>query len=214
MILFLCHFWTHQSSSQFHWVIQNLERALAGSLPLTVPAVPGTTKWKMGTTDRLHAGRTKDLLLISSAARWKVNSSEAFCKTAGLCLSKDIPLFCGFSSWGISVQLSIQLTWATLQIRLGHWCPISWCADLCGVAWRESGHEGLADGLKLSLLAGILWWKIAWPAWLAASSYRLDSDGTRTKNTTHTLDKNGSFKWSVGNWIPSHAIWLETMTWI
>jgi hypothetical protein len=29
---------------------------------------------------------------------------------------------------------------------------------------------------------------------------------------THTLDKNGSFKWSVGNRIPSHAKGLETMT--
>ena len=29
-----------------------------------------------------------------------------------------------------------------------------------------------------------------------------------------TLDKNGSFKWYVGNWTPSHAIWFETMTYI
>ena len=29
---------------------------------------------------------------------------------------------------------------------------------------------------------------------------------------THTLDKNGSFKWSVRNWIPSRATRLETLT--
>ena len=52
-----------------------------------------------------------------------------------------------------------------------------------------------------------VWWDMSATRPCKTKKLYISTDGTYT----HTLDKNGSFKWSVGNWIPSHASGLETV---